>query len=85
MFQFKRVSTVTSLKVSGPGMLGTVNVNTGATSAVLTIYDAESASGSPVAVIDASAPISRGYFIYCHNGIFVDLSGGNADVTIGHT
>lgn len=61
-----------------------MNVNTGATSAVVTIYNAESASGTPVAVIDASAPISRCYAIYCPGGIFVDLSGGNADVTIGY-
>ncbi len=62
----------------------TVNVNTGATSAVLTIYNSATASGTPVAIIDASAPISRCYGVYCPDGIFVDLSGGNADVTVGY-
>lgn len=84
MFHFKRFSTVTSGRVSGPGTLWTVNVNTGASSAVVTVYDSDAASGTPVAVIDASAPISRAYGVYCHNGIFVDVSGGNADVTIGY-
>ena len=85
MFQFKRFSTVASGRVSGPGTLWTVNVNTGATSAVLTIYNSDAASGTPVAVIDASSPSSRAYGVYCSNGIFVDLSGGNADVTIGYS
>lgn len=84
MFRYKRFNTVSLGRVSGPGTLWTVNVNTGATGAVLTIYDAESATGSPVAVVDASAPISRAYGVYCSTGIFVDLATANADVTIGY-
>ena len=62
--------------------LATVNVGTGAASAVFTVYDGQNANGSVVAVIDAS---SKGYFNFdavCKNGVFCVLSGGNAKVTI---
>ncbi len=62
--------------------LNKVVVGTGAASAVLTIYDGQSASGVVIAVIDASAKGS--YLFECNtkDGLFAVLSGGNADVTI---
>lgn len=60
-----------------------VNINTGAASAVVTVYDGQSASGVKKATIDASA---KGFYDFAgawfKNGIFCVLSGGNADVTV---
>lgn len=68
----------------GGARLFTVNVNTGATSAVLTIYNGTDANGDVVAVIDASAAGSFFYGVKCNDGIYAALSGGDADVTIGN-
>jgi hypothetical protein len=62
--------------------LGRVVVGTGVASAVLTVYDGQSASGTVVSVIDASA---KGYYEFdaaLKDGVFAVLSGGNADVTV---
>lgn len=62
-----------------------INVNTAAASAVVTVYDGQSASAPAVkkATIDASA---KGFYDFAgawfKNGIFCVLSGGNADVTV---
>lgn len=87
MLRAKRIAAAGNLDVSGSGgaVLWTVNVNTGATSAVLTIYNGTSASGTVVAIIDATSKSSHAYGVYCDDGIFAVLSGGNADCTIGHT
>lgn len=88
MFRYKRIAAIGNLPVApanGSSVLWTVNVNTGAVSAVLTIYDGTSASGTVVAVIDAASKGSWTYGVLCDDGIFAVLSGGNADVTIGHT
>lgn len=63
-------------------VLHTVNVSTGASSAVLTIYDGTDANGTVVCVIDASSKSSHYFGRKCNNGIYAALSGGNADVTI---
>lgn len=67
----------------GDAELWTVNINTGAASATLKIYDGTSATGTLVAQIDATTKSSHCYGIFCRGGIYYDLSGGNADVTIG--
>lgn len=75
-------ATGTVFAAPGPGMLGTVNVNTGASSAVVTIYNNTSAAGVVVATIDASAACTRVYACRLSKGITWVLSGGNADVTV---
>lgn len=87
MFVYRPIRTVSNFAVGGPGSavtLGTVNVDTAAASAVLKIYDGTSASGTLVASIDASAKGSYTYLTRLPNGMFVDLSGGTADCTIGY-
>ena len=57
-------------------------VGTGAASAVVSVYDGQSASGTKIATIDASA---KGYYDFecvCKDGLTVVLSGGNADITV---
>lgn len=65
--------------------LSSVVVGTGVSSAVLTIYDGQSASAPAVvkAVIDCAA--AGDYFFgdtWFKNGIFAVLSGANAKVTV---
>lgn len=63
--------------------LGNVEVTTSAASAVVTIYDGQSATGVVIAIIDASA---KGHFQFnclCKNGIFAVMSGSSsAQVTL---
>ena len=68
----------------GDAVLAYVNVNTAAASAVLTIYDGQSTTGTKVAAIDCSSSTGRQftYMIRCPNGIYAVLTGGNADVTV---
>lgn len=63
--------------------LWTVNVNTAAAGAILTIYDGPAASGVVVAVIDCSFGRSLCYGTRCHNGVYGVLSVADCDVTIG--
>ena len=65
-------------------VLWTVNVNTGAAGAILKIYEGGSASGILVATIDASTKSGQSFGVYMKDGIFLDLSVGNADCTIGY-
>ena len=88
MFQAKRISTATTMLVApanGGSTLWTVNVNTGAAGAVLTIYRGTDATGTVIAVIDASTKSSHTYGVLCDEGIFVEQTVGAADITIGHT
>lgn len=61
-----------------------VTVNTGAASAILKLYDGQdSTSGTLVAQIDAS--VGGAYWFggaRLSKGLYFDLSGGNADITI---
>lgn len=60
-----------------------INVNTGAASAVLTVYDGVDATGTVVATIDASAKGSYWFGgVRLPAGLCVVLSGGTADVTV---
>lgn len=67
----------------GEATLWTVNINTGATSAILKLYDGVAATGTPI-TIDATTKSSHAYGFAMRNGIYYDLSGGNADVTVGY-
>lgn len=59
-----------------------VVVGTGAASAVVTIYEGSSASGTVVAVIDASASRDHHFGGLPLNGLYVDQTGGAAKVTV---
>jgi len=62
-----------------------INVNKGAASAVVTVYNGASAAGSVVATIDASAASSHWYGgIRCPNGLEVVQSGGASDFTVSY-
>lgn len=85
MFRSATIRTVTTTIVTnGPGTLWTVNINSGSAGAILKIYNGTSASGTLVAQIDASSKSGHSYGIYCREGIFLDLSVGAADCTIGY-
>jgi hypothetical protein len=85
-FRYKRITDAGNLPVThGPSTLGTVNIGTGDTTAVFTIYDGTSDSGNIVAVLDATTKSSHGYLTFCPNGIYCVLSGGDADITVAHT
>lgn len=87
MFRPRRLSAVGSFSVGGPGssvVLGTVNVGVAAASAVVKVYNGTSAAGTQVAQIDATTTGSYGFLVTLDAGLFVDLSGGNADVTVGY-
>jgi hypothetical protein len=85
-YRYFHIASAGNLPVaSGPSELGIVNVNAGAASAVLTVYDNTAGSGTVVAVVDASVEGSYGYGVYCSRGIYAVLSGGNADCTVTAT
>lgn len=82
--QAKTIVAAGNLAIAtGVATLGTVNINTGATSAVLVIYDNTSGAGTKLATIDASSKSSHVFGIRSQTGLYAVLSGGNADVTIG--
>lgn len=87
MLRYKHANTVSSGRVAeagGGAVLWNVNINTGASGAVLNIYDGTSTSGILVASIDCSQIATVWYAVYCPNGIFYDLTVAAADVTIGY-
>jgi hypothetical protein len=85
MYRMLRIAAAGNLAVaSGKAELGLINVNTGAASAVLTVYDNTAGSGTVVAIIDASVEGCYAYMAQCNTGIFAVLSGGNADCTISY-
>ena len=67
---------------SSHAILGYVNINTAKASAVLDIYDGTSTTGTKVASIDASALGYHRYMIRCENGVYAQLTGATADVTV---
>lgn len=84
MYRHQHISSVGTYVIArSSSELGTVNVNTGAGSAILTIYNSAAGSGDIVAVIDATTKSSHAFVVYCAAGITAVLAGGNADVTIG--
>jgi hypothetical protein len=83
MYVSKNIAaTGTLVCAAGPCELGIININKGATSAVLTVYDNTTGSGTVIATIDAAAANSFVYGRRCSTGLTVVLSGGNADVTV---
>jgi len=79
----RNISTqTTTLVFSMPCELIAVVVNTGAASAVATVYDATSAAGTKIATIDASATNTFFYGTVCRQGLTVVTSGGTADITV---
>lgn len=65
--------------------LKSVVVGTGAASGVVTVYDGQDNTGTVVAVIDATAfRYANFHGTWCKNGLYVVLSGGNADVTVNY-
>lgn len=80
------LSTQTGVGVGAAGAevcLFDVNVGTSAASAVLTLYDGTGTGGVVKAVIDASA---KGTYHFSGlrfpAGLYADLTGGNAKVTV---
>ena len=67
--------------VGSSAKLVSVNVNTGAASAVLTLKRKDT-NGATIAIIDASAKGSYQFGCLVNDGIYCSLAGGNADVTI---
>ena len=64
--------------------LFTVNVGTTDTSAVVTVYNGTTSSGEVKAVIDAATAVRTCRFHGARfpNGLFVELTGGNAKVSV---
>lgn len=58
--------------------LGNVEVTTSAAAAVITIYDGQDATGTVVAVIDASVKGHYAFDCLLKNGIFAVVSGSSA-------
>ena len=67
--------------VDSATVLGFVNVNTAAASAVLTLKEKDT-NGAVIATIDASATGTKAYFSTHRDGVYCALSGGNADITV---
>jgi hypothetical protein len=87
-FQSARLTSATGLLVApagGSAILHTVNVNTGATSARLDIYDGVSTAGNLKASIDATSKSSHYFGFVCPNGIYANQVGGTADISIGYS
>lgn len=86
MANYYHTATTATKVLAGAGTSVTliaVNVGTGAVSGVLTIYDGQDATGTVVATIDASAKGSYWFGgVRLPAGLYVALSGGNADVTV---
>ena len=86
-FNYAHIAAAGNLSVApdnGGAVLGAVNINTGAANATFTIYDGTSASGTVVAVLDASTKTCHFFGVNCPNGIFCVLAVGNADVTVSY-
>jgi hypothetical protein len=86
MYQTSEIRTVTSKIVvpdtAGQSSIIVANVYTGATGAILKIYDGTSAGGTLIATIDASSKSSHLIMRKCETGIFLDLSVAAADCAI---
>jgi hypothetical protein len=83
MWLARNITTqVTTGVFTGPCELIAIVVNTGAASAVATVYDSISGAGTKIATIDASATNTFFYGSVCRQGLTVVTSGGNADITV---
>lgn len=73
-------------KTGGAGsgaILHNIVINKAAASAVVTVYNGTSTTGTKIATIDASvaATGTLNYDVYCPNGVYLVMTGGNADIT----
>jgi hypothetical protein len=60
-----------------------INVSTAAASAVVTVYEGDSTSGTVKDTIDAASKGTTHYYgALFRNGLFVKLTGGNAKVSV---
>lgn len=68
----------------GGSILHNIVVNKGVASAVVTVYDGTSTNGTKVATIDASVTAlgTLNYDVLCPKGVYVVMTGGNADITV---
>lgn len=69
---------------TGPGVLASVNVNTGVATSTVTLYDGTDNTGTKIGVVDAS---TRGQILYnvaFTKGLFAVMAAANSDVTIGY-
>lgn len=74
-------AAVTVAAHSGAGMLLTVNVNTAAAGATLTIND----GGSTVlAVVDCGSVASKFFYVPYYRALSLVIAGGSPDVTVGY-
>jgi hypothetical protein len=82
-YNIAATGTLTVGGVDSACRLYSINVNTGAASAVATVYDGTAATGRKIATIDASAAKSLIFGgSVCKDGVTLVLSGGNADITV---
>lgn len=78
--KYTHISTQTTTVIkTGPGLLHTICVNTGAASATATVDDATSATTPNIAIIDASAKACYIYDVFFTVGL---TAAGNADITV---
>jgi hypothetical protein len=75
------VTASTPVAENGGGILHTVNINTGASGATVTLYDGTSDTGAELAVISAAAAGTFTYDALLKAGLYVALS-GSPDVTV---
>lgn len=68
-------AAATSVIKSGYGTLHAINVNTGVAASTITVYDALTATGTPLAVIDSALGQSKIYDIAFTTGLTVVIVG----------
>jgi len=76
--------TTTTLRTT-PGVLHTITFNKPVATGVVTIYDATSATGTPIAIITTPAsplPVTLTYDIRCETGITIVTSVAAQDITV---
>ena len=67
--------------VTGPARLEKIVVGTGASSAVVTVYN-NTTTSDPVTIVNAAAAISHDYGGVQLSNMHIVISGGNANVTV---
>ena len=83
MWLARNITTQTTVNIStAPCELVAVIINTAAASAVATVFDSPTSTGTKIATIDASATNNFFYGNACRSGLTVVTSGGSADITV---
>lgn len=82
-FSYTHISTqTTTVAKPAAGVLHSININTGAASAVATVYDSLTGSGTVIAVVSGANPLQFMYDVAFLTGLTIVTSGGNADITV---